>query len=54
VENDLTSELLALHEEYAAAVNTALDEDRLELVEQLADEFSDAALELMSRPDRAA
>jgi hypothetical protein len=35
-------------------VNTALDENRLELVELLADEFSDAALELMSRPDRAA
>jgi hypothetical protein len=54
VDNDLTSQLLALHEEYAAAVNTALDEGRHELVELLADEFSEAALELMSRPNRAA
>ena len=54
MDNDLTSQLLALHEEYAAAVNTALDEGHHELVELLAHEFSEAALELMSRPNRAA
>jgi len=37
-----------------AAVNTAIDEGRHELVDLLADEFSEAALELMSRPERAA
>ena len=54
MDKDLTSTLLALHEEYATAVNTAIDEGRPELVELLADEFSEVALELMSRPDRAA
>ena len=54
MDNDLTASLLALHDDYAAAVNTALDEGRDELVELLADEFSEAALELMSRPNRAA
>ena len=54
VSNDLAGELLALHEEYAAAVNTAIAEGRHELIDLLADEFSDVALELMTRPDRAA
>ena len=52
--NDIAGRLLALHDEYAAAVNTALDEGSEELVHELADEFSTVALELMSRPDRAA
>ena len=54
MDNDLTDRLLALHDEYAAAVNAALDEDREELVHELADEFSTVALELMSDRDRAA
>ena len=52
--DDLTDRLLALHDEYAAAVNAALDENREELVRELADEFSSVALELMSESPRAA
>jgi hypothetical protein len=54
VNDDLTDRLLALHDEYAAAVNAALDENREELVRELADEFSSVALELMSESPRAA
>jgi hypothetical protein len=46
--------LLALHEEYAAAVNVAIEEGRDELVDQLADEFSEVALELMTAGRNAA
>ena len=54
MDDDLTDRLLALHYEYAAAVNAALDENREELVRELADEFSSVALELMSDSERAA
>ena len=54
MDDDLTDRLLALHDEYAAAVNAALDENREELVRELADEFSSVALELMSESPRAA
>jgi ABC-type transporter Mla subunit MlaD len=54
VDDDLNDRLLALHDAYAAAVNAALDENREELVRELADEFSSVALELMSDSERAA
>ena len=54
MDDDLNDRLLALHDEYAAALNAALDENREELVRELADEFSSVALELMSDSDRAA
>lgn len=44
--------LQALHDEYAAAVNVAVAEDRAELVAQLADEYADAALELITADAR--
>ena len=50
----IEARLLALHDEYAAAVNTALDEGRDELVALLADEFSEEALRMMTAPPRAA
>lgn len=53
MDDDLNDRLLALHDEYAA-VNAALDENREELVRELADEFSSVALELMSDSERAA
>ena len=54
MDDDLNDRLLALHDEYAAAVNAALDENREELARELADEFSSVALELMSDSERAA
>ena len=54
MDDDLNDRLLALHDEYAAALNAALDENREELVRELADEFSSVALELMSDSERAA
>jgi hypothetical protein len=45
--NNIEARLRALHDEYAAAVNVAIDEGRDELVDSLADEFSEVALELM-------
>ena len=50
----IEARLRALHDEYAAAVNVAIDEGRDELVDQLADEFSQVALEMMTEPARAA
>jgi hypothetical protein len=47
VNTTIEARLRALHDEYASAVNVAIDEGRDELVEQLADEFSAVALELM-------
>jgi hypothetical protein len=41
-------ELRALHDAYVWQVNAAVGEDRMDLVWQLADEFSDRALALMS------
>ncbi len=54
VNDELTNRLAALHDEYAGALNAALDEGRDELVSELAEEFSVVALELMVREDRAA
>ena len=45
--------LQALDEEYTAAVNTAIAEDRMDLVQRLADEYPDAAAEVMEPPDWA-
>ena len=39
--------LQALDEEYTAAVNDAIEEDRFDLVQRLADEYPDAAAEIM-------
>jgi len=50
----METRLHALHDEYAAAVNVAIEEGRDELVDQLADEFSEVALELMITSRRAA
>jgi hypothetical protein len=48
VNTDIEARLVALHEEYTSAINEAIGEGRDELVNQLAAEFPDAALELMS------
>ncbi|WP_214402121.1 hypothetical protein [Pseudonocardia lacus] len=39
--------LLALDQEYTAAVNSAIAEDREDLVAELADEYPDAAAKIM-------
>jgi hypothetical protein len=39
--------LQALDDEYTAAVNTAIAEDRMDLVQRLADEYPEAAAEEM-------
>ena len=39
--------LQALDEEYTAAVNTAIAEERFDLVQHLAEEYPDAAAEIM-------
>jgi len=43
--------LQILHDEYASAINVAVAENRTDLVTQLAAEFPDAALQLMSEDD---
>ncbi len=45
--------LQALEEEYTFAVNAAVGENRDDLVEQLAAEYPDAALDLLMRSDAA-
>jgi hypothetical protein len=45
--------LLELDQEYTAAVNSAIAEDRGDLVAELADEYPDAAAEIMMREDAA-
>ena len=45
---NIESRLQALHDEYTTAVNVAIEEDRDELVARLADEYTDAALRLMT------
>ncbi len=46
--NDVTvRRLQALDEEYTAAVNAAIEEDRFDLVQRLADEYPDAAAEIL-------
>ncbi len=54
MDNNIEARLRALHDEYATAVNVAIDEGRDELVDQLADEFSAVALDLMLDRARAA
>ena len=43
-----TDVLRELHEAYVWEVNAAVGEDRMDLVWQLADEYTDRALELMT------
>ena len=46
--NDVTvRRLQALDEEYTAAVNAAIEEDRFDLVDALAAEYPDAAAEIL-------
>jgi hypothetical protein len=45
---DIEGRLQALHDEYATAVNVAIAENREELVARLADEYTDAALRMMT------
>jgi hypothetical protein len=45
---DIESRLQALHDEYTTAVNVAIEENREELVAGLVDEYTDAALRLMT------
>jgi len=53
--NDATvRRLQALDEQYTAAVNAAVAEDRDDLVEQLAAEYPDAAAEIMEEGGAAA
>jgi len=46
-----TDALEALHLHYVEAVNSAVGEDRMDLVRALADEYENAALALMVTPD---
>ena len=47
--NDATVRRLnALDEQYTAAVNEAIAEDRDDLIQQLVDEYPDAAAEIMN------
>lgn len=46
--------LKALDEQYTAAVNYAIAEDRDELVQQLADEYPDAVVEVIQQESDAA
>jgi hypothetical protein len=48
-ETTLIDSLRALNDVYVDAVNRAVAEDRDDLVRELADEYGDAAVELMSR-----
>jgi hypothetical protein len=53
--NDITvRRLQALDEEYTAAVNAAVAEDRDDLVQELAAEYPDAAAEIMEEDVAAA
>ena len=46
-----TDALEELHAHYVEAVNTAVAEDRMDLVERLADEYDRVALALMADQD---
>jgi len=50
---NIESRLQALHDEYTTAVNVAIEEDRDELVARLADEYTDAALRLLTEDTTA-
>lgn len=43
----IETRLQALHDRYASAVNDAIADDREELAVKLADEYTDAALEMI-------
>lgn len=48
MKDDTVRRLNALDQEYTAAVNSAVAEDRDDLIQQLIAEYPDAALELMN------
>jgi hypothetical protein len=48
MKDDTVRRLNALDQEYTAAVNSAVAEDRDDLIQQLIDEYPDAALEIMN------
>ncbi|MGQ0573123.1 MAG: hypothetical protein ACT4RN_02840 [Pseudonocardia sp.] len=50
---NIETRLQALHDEYASAVNSAVAEDRDELVAKLADEYTDVALALIAEDPAA-
>lgn len=49
--DDMRAELAALHDRYAEAVNSAVGEDRADLVEELVSSYPDAALRVLTRAD---
>lgn len=51
---NIENRLQALHDEYASAVNMAIAANRDELVATLADEYTDAALAMMTDDSAAA
>ncbi|GAA1304086.1 hypothetical protein ACQPZA_29940 [Pseudonocardia xinjiangensis] len=48
MKDDTVRRLNALDDEYTAAVNAAVAENRDDLIHQLVEEYPDAALEIMS------
>ena len=48
MKDDTVRRLNALDQEYTAAVNSAVAEDRDDLIQQLMAEYPDAALEIMN------
>jgi hypothetical protein len=48
MKDDTVRRLNALDQDYAAAVNTTVAGDRDDLVQQLVDEYPDAALDIMN------
>jgi hypothetical protein len=48
MKDDTVRRLNALDQEYTAAVNSAVAEDRDDLIQQLVAEYPDAALEIMN------
>jgi dihydroneopterin aldolase len=46
--DEMGGKLERLRDEYTAAVNAAIEENRFDLVERLADAYPDHALELMA------
>ncbi|HET6257093.1 hypothetical protein [Pseudonocardia sp.] len=48
MKDDTVRRLNALDDEYTAAVNAAVAEDRDDLIQQLVSEYPDAALEIMN------
>ena len=54
MKDDTVDRLNALDEEYTAAVNAAIEDDREELVRELVSEYPDAAAEIMTAESEAA